>query len=53
MGDPDPENCGWGKVKNLQSGSEEVPQTLIDAFKDYSGIYPTVKEPKFGGDGTN
>lgn len=51
MGDPDPNNCGFGKVNSLPITDVWMTRDKIDAFYELTGINPSVSEAQMGGSG--
>ena len=50
-GDPDPNNCGFGKVSELEPEFVSMKQNQIDAFKGLTDIDPVGNEAQMGGSG--
>ena len=51
MGDPDPNNCGYGKVTNLPAQTTWMTQSTVDAFIELTGINPVGTDAQMGGSG--
>jgi hypothetical protein len=51
VGDPDPDNCGFGKVGELPVVDTWMPKSTSDAFHELTGIDPNVSEAQMGGSG--
>ena len=49
--DPDPENCGFGKVSDFSNLTGWMSQSEIDNFKELTGYDPLVSEAMMGGSG--
>jgi len=51
IGDPDPDNCGFGKVGEIGVQDVWMPKSMVDAFHELTGIDPLVSEAQMGGSG--
>ena len=51
MGDPDPENCGFGKLSEITSYNTWMTQSQMDTFYELTGINPAGNEAQMGGSG--
>ena len=51
IGDPEPNNCGFGKVGELQVIDTWMPKSKADAFHELTGVDPNVSEAQIGGSG--
>ena len=51
IGDPDPENCGFGKLSEITSYNTWMTRSQIDAFYELTGINPAANEAQMGGSG--
>jgi len=49
--DPDPNNCGFGKVNEIQKKIIQITQEQRDSFIEYTDINPLGNEPIYGGSG--
>jgi len=49
--DPDPEECGYGKVSDIDISFVHWNREQVDAFKDLFGINPVGSEAMLGGEG--
>ncbi|QDI89488.1 hypothetical protein Nisw_08110 [Candidatus Nitrosopumilus sp. SW] len=49
--DPDPENCGFGKVSEVPSYNTWLTQSQVDAFYELTGVNPAGNEAQMGGSG--